>query len=266
MRITIVLLLCVVSGCLTPQEDTAPDIEAGAVALAFALTAQETVPPAPIPSPDDDDTTCWNCNGTGKVGDGITAKTCQQCNGTGKLTGAKSSTERRPNSVEESSSLADDDSPDPLVALAEATGSSDALKGKSSDGSGLQTQAYGIEVAAALHRETNEPLILFLSFADEEKHNACQPCILLSRLLEQDEVVSRLSEFGIVCTDDVERWQVHNEGPKKGQPLDTTYAPVLVYLPALKPGLAPHQTSLLPVKSADELVQFVREYINAIPK
>jgi hypothetical protein len=82
-RCLLIALLFVV-GCSPKRSEVnlAQADAAAAIAWVAAVEAQSTPAPKPTPKPDGED--CENCDGTGKVGDGVIEKTCQVCGGTGK--------------------------------------------------------------------------------------------------------------------------------------------------------------------------------------
>lgn len=55
------------------------------VEIAYTLLQSKPAPPAPTPAGD----ACIECNGVGKVGDGVIMLTCEHCGGTGKEPAAK---------------------------------------------------------------------------------------------------------------------------------------------------------------------------------
>ena len=58
--------------------------EAGRFSTIIVNAAASTRPNGPAPSPGPIGSVCDNCDGVGKVGDGVIMKTCPVCNGTGK--------------------------------------------------------------------------------------------------------------------------------------------------------------------------------------
>lgn len=87
------LVLGLALGC-NASTQIEPDTARSAAALAFVI-ATEPTPAVVTPDDGDDSGECWNCNGTGKVGDGRTMVTCRECGGSGVLT-TKVSAERTP--------------------------------------------------------------------------------------------------------------------------------------------------------------------------
>lgn len=92
------LSLLVLVGCAPAPPAQLPPGEyypilAAAIGLAVDAEAPDTPPqpgPAPPnPTPNPSPTTCPNCNGTGKLGDGRVSVVCPVCDGTGKVTTAE---------------------------------------------------------------------------------------------------------------------------------------------------------------------------------
>lgn len=74
------LPLCLLlTGCLPADDPPAADDYQPALAVAIGIT-HGTRPPTP------DSDICQNCNGKGKVGDGVIFVDCVVCNGTGRIT------------------------------------------------------------------------------------------------------------------------------------------------------------------------------------
>lgn len=80
MRLSRILLLAFVAGCLNAaavdRADIVADLACETARMAVGLSQEM----APAPASDK----CDNCDGTGKIGDGRIVMTCPVCKGTGK--------------------------------------------------------------------------------------------------------------------------------------------------------------------------------------
>lgn len=79
----LLVALAVFSGgdSVTTDETALPNARAAWCWSLAVASASPSIPDRPQPKPGD---MCDNCQGRGKVGDGVTMKTCPVCNGTGK--------------------------------------------------------------------------------------------------------------------------------------------------------------------------------------
>ena len=82
MRLSRILLLAFVAGCVNATAVDRPDIVADLACETASMAVQLGQQMTPAPASD----VCENCDGKGKVrsGDGISVFTCPVCKGTGK--------------------------------------------------------------------------------------------------------------------------------------------------------------------------------------
>ena len=80
MRLSRILLMAFVSGCVNAAAVNRPDIVADLACETARMAVQLGQQMTPAPASD----TCDNCDGTGKIGDGRIVMTCPVCRGTGK--------------------------------------------------------------------------------------------------------------------------------------------------------------------------------------
>lgn len=80
MRLSRILLLAFVAGCVNATAVDRPDIVADLACETARMSVKISQEMAPAPKSD----TCDNCDGTGKIGDGRIVITCPVCKGTGK--------------------------------------------------------------------------------------------------------------------------------------------------------------------------------------
>jgi len=82
----LVLLMAFLPGCSSAKGDAARH-DGWAASIAGAAKLGTPKPdPAPTPKPGG---MCANCNGTGRVGDGVISSTCLDCGGTGVICDTK---------------------------------------------------------------------------------------------------------------------------------------------------------------------------------
>ena len=87
----VVVVAATIAGCApTGPVFTIPDRAGLGAFLAFEVVgnAGTVAPPAPDNTPAPAGSTCPECGGKGKVGDGTVMLTCPECNGTGKVPGS----------------------------------------------------------------------------------------------------------------------------------------------------------------------------------
>lgn len=88
-QLTATILLVAVSGCSAPGFSSFSVVDRTELAAAVALEVLGGATPQPGPSPAPSGDVCEDCNGLGKVGDGVVMFTCDTCGGTGKKTSSK---------------------------------------------------------------------------------------------------------------------------------------------------------------------------------
>ena len=87
----VVVVAAAIAGCApTGPVFTIPDRAGLGAFLAFEVVGNSgtVAPPAPDNTPAPAGSTCPECGGKGKVGDGTVMLTCPECNGTGKVPGS----------------------------------------------------------------------------------------------------------------------------------------------------------------------------------
>lgn len=80
MRLSRILLLAFVAGCVNATAVDRPDIAADLACETARMSVKISQEMAPAPASDK----CENCDGTGKLGDGRIVTVCPACRGTGK--------------------------------------------------------------------------------------------------------------------------------------------------------------------------------------
>jgi DnaJ-class molecular chaperone len=80
VRLSRILLLALVTGCVNATAVDRPDIVADLACETARMVVQLGQQMTPAPASDK----CDNCDGTGKIGDGRIVMTCPVCKGTGK--------------------------------------------------------------------------------------------------------------------------------------------------------------------------------------
>jgi DnaJ-class molecular chaperone len=80
VRLSRILLLALVAGCVNATAVDRPDIVADMACETARMSVKLSQEMAPAPASDK----CTNCDGTGKLGDGRIVTVCPVCKGTGK--------------------------------------------------------------------------------------------------------------------------------------------------------------------------------------